>query len=61
MMAYGHGELNTKKFTDIEYIKHRIDNHKDIFSENSLQKVKLDETFPEYIIKNKDRFFKFMA
>ena len=61
MMAYGHGELNTKKFTDIEYIKHRIDNHKDIFSENALEKVKLDETFPKYIINNKDRFFKFMA
>ena len=60
MQAYGHGELNTEKFTNINYIKDRIENHKDVFSDTSLQKVEIDETFPEYIKKNMKKFEEFI-
>ena len=58
MDSYAHGELKTKKFTDINYIKKRIKNKTDIFSNNKLKKVKLDRTFPDFILKNKEKFKK---
>lgn len=58
MDSYAHGELKTKKFTDINYIKKRIKNKTDIFSNNKLKKVKLDKTFPDFILKNKEKFKK---
>lgn len=61
MKAYGHGELNTKKFTDIDFIKNRIDNHLDIFSNVKLKKVEIDETFPEYLRDNLEKFRDFIA
>ncbi len=61
MQAYGHGELNTEKFTDLNYIKDRINKHKDIFSETSLKKVNIDESFPKYILENKEKFSNFLA
>tara|TARA_B100001059_G_C17768653_1_gene547092 strand:+ start:137 stop:964 length:828 start_codon:yes stop_codon:yes gene_type:complete len=61
MKAYGHGELNTEKFTDIDYIKKRIDSHMDVFSNTNLKKVEIDDTFPEYIRENKEKFKDFIA
>ena len=53
MQSYAHGELNIDKFKDTSYIKDRISNFKDIFSDGPLKKVEIDETFPEYILKKK--------
>ena len=53
MKAYGHGELNTEKFTDIDYIKKRIDSHMDVFSNTNLKKVEIDKNYPDYILSNK--------
>ena len=61
MLAYGHGELNTEKFTNLNYIKERINNHKDIFSDTNLKKVEIDESFPRYIVENKTKFSNFLA
>ena len=61
MKAYGHGELNTEKFTDIDYIKKRIDSHMDVFSNTNLKKVEIDDTFQEYIRENKEKFKDFIA
>ncbi len=60
MQSYAHGELNIDKFKDTSYIKNRISNFKDIFSDGPLKKVEIDETFPEYIIKNKKKFEEFI-
>ena len=61
MKAYGHGELNTKQFTNINYIKERINNSLDVFSDTKLKKVKIDETYPEYMQKNIEKYKKFLA
>ena len=60
MQSYAHGELNIDKFKDTSYIKDRISNFKDIFSDGPLKKVEIDETFPEYILKNKMKFQEFI-
>ena len=60
MQSYAHGELNIDKFKDTSYIKERISNFKDIFSDGPLKKVEIDETFPEYILKNKMKFEEFI-
>ena len=61
MKAYGHGELNTKQFTDVKHIKQRIDNHMDVFSNVKLKKVEIDESYPRYIIENIEKFRKFIV
>ena len=61
MKAYGHGELNTEKFTNVEYIQDRISKHRDVFSDVKLKKVEIDNSFPDYLVKNKDKFINFIA
>ena len=55
--SYSHQEYNTKEFTDINLIKKRISLGEDLFNrEINYKKVNIDETFPEYIINNKEMF-----
>jgi len=61
MQAYGHAELNTVKFTNVNYIENRIKNHKDVFSDTLLKRIEIDDTFPDYIVKNKKKFEKFIV
>ena len=57
--SFSHGEFN--KDINIKKIEEKIVNNKDIFSRgNILKKVSLDETFPSFILKNKDRFLKWI-
>ena len=60
MKAYGHGELNTEKFTNVKYIEERIKNHQDVFSDTKLKKVEIDETYPEYLRENLQKFKEFI-
>ena len=60
ILAYGHGEFNNDKFTNLEYIKNRINSNKELFSDTNLEKVELDETFPKYLIHNKEKFKDFL-
>ena len=44
-----------------KYIKNKIENFKDIFDrEIVLKKVDLNEKFPEYLLKNKEKYSKFI-
>jgi beta-1,4-mannosyl-glycoprotein beta-1,4-N-acetylglucosaminyltransferase len=61
MKAYGHGELNTEKFTDVNYIRNRIDNHMDVFSDTLLKKKEVDDSFPSYIKNNREKFKEFLV
>ena len=55
--SFAHQEFNEDKFTNIEWIKNRINSNRDIFDRNYEYKhVELDDTFPEYIVKNKYKF-----
>jgi len=53
--SYSHGEFNTKDNVDIKKINEKIKNNIDVFNRGfSLKKVNIDETFPDYIIKNRN-------
>ena len=55
--SYSHSEYNKIEFTDEEKIENRIRNKKDIFDRNfKYEKIDLDNTFPSYILENKDKY-----
>ena len=54
--SYTHSEYDLQKFTDLDKINFRIKNMLDPFDrKKKMVKVKIDESYPQYIIKNKDR------
>ena len=54
--SFAHGEFNTEDFTNKENIKEKIKMEKDIFNRKiSYQKVKIDSSFPNYIVENKEK------
>ena len=55
--SYVHQEHNKEKFTNIENIKKRIYDKKDIFGRSfNYKPIKIDDSFPIYISSNKERF-----
>ena len=52
-----HTEFNKEKFKDISFIEKNIKNLKDPFNRDlNLKKIQIDETYPEYIQKNKELY-----
>ena len=57
LKAFPHKEFSSPKFTDHSVIKEKILKNQDLFERGHVyEKVELDDTYPEYIIKNKDKF-----
>ncbi len=57
IISYSHQEYNTKKFTNIELIKNKISSGKDLFDRKiNYKKIDIDNTFPDYIVKNREMF-----
>jgi len=55
--SFAHGEFNKAHFIDEENIKKKISMGKDIFDRGiNYRKVQLDNSFPKYIIDNKEKF-----
>jgi beta-1,4-mannosyl-glycoprotein beta-1,4-N-acetylglucosaminyltransferase len=55
--SFSHGERNKPEFTNIKNIEEKIKNQQNIFDLGfSYKKVNLDNTFPEYITQNKNKF-----
>ena len=55
--SFSHGEFNKINFTNQENIKKKIDMGKDIFDREIIyKKVQIDNSFPKYIIENKEKF-----
>jgi len=55
--SFSHGEFNLDDFTDEKKIEEKIKNQKDIFNRKiNLKKVEIDQTFPQYIIENKQKY-----
>ena len=52
-----HTEFNKEEFKSVSFIENNIKNLKDPFNRNlNLKKTKIDETYPEFIQKNKKMF-----
>ena len=57
IISYSHQEFNKEEFIDEKKIKSKIERGKDLFNRNMKYKViAVDESFPEYIVNNKDLF-----
>ena len=55
--SFAHQEFNSEEFTSISNIQNKIVNMSDIFGRNySYQKVALDNSFPRYILENKEKY-----
>ena len=55
IISYSHQEYNTERFTNTEFIKGKISSGEDLFERKiKYKKVDIDNSFPEYIFKNKD-------
>ena len=55
--SFAHGEFNKAHFINEENIKKKISMGKDIFDRGvNYRKVQLDNSFPKYIIDNKEKF-----
>ena len=53
--SYSHGEFNLEENTNIKNIENKIKNNADIFDRNiNLKKVKIDSSFPDFIVKNQE-------
>jgi|TARA_B100001063_G_C16673528_1_gene507747 beta-1,4-mannosyl-glycoprotein beta-1,4-N-acetylglucosaminyltransferase len=58
--SFSHGEFNSKSLNE-KNIEEKILQNKDIFGRDKiLKKVELDSSFPEYILKNTDKFKKWV-
>ena len=57
IISYSHQEYNTKEFTNTDLIKKKISLGEDLFQRKiKYKKIEIDDSFPEYIFKNKGKF-----
>ena len=57
LKTFAHSEFSSDKFSSIEIIKEKISKKIDLFERNhKYQRRDLDETFPRYILENKEKF-----
>ena len=60
--SFAHGEFNKTHLVDEKNIKKRIEKGEDIFQRGyKIRKVKIDDSFPEFIRKNQDKLKNWIA
>lgn len=55
-----HGEINLKKFKNTKLLTKKLNKKIDVLTNQKLELVKLDKSFPNYILKNKLKFKSFI-
>ena len=61
LKTFAHTEFNDHRYTDIEKININIKNFNDLFNRGHVfKKVKIDKSFPKYIIENQEQFKKWI-
>ena len=59
--SFAHGEFNKSNFANLHNIEKKINEGLDIFDRQiNYKKVKIDNSFPKYIIENKEKFKKWI-
>ena len=62
IISYSHQEYNKDEFINIKNIENKILNNRDLFNRDIKYKsVDVDNTFPDYILKNKNKFKDWIA
>ena len=61
LRTFAHSEFSSKKYSCINVIKKKIKNREDLFLRNQIyDKVLIDKSYPEYILKNLNLFKNFI-
>jgi beta-1,4-mannosyl-glycoprotein beta-1,4-N-acetylglucosaminyltransferase len=61
LKTFAHTEYASKNFSDIKIIKKKIRNSEDLFNKSlKYEKIIFDNTFPKYIIRNKNKYYKWI-
>lgn len=59
--SFSHQEFNNSSFSNISNIRYKMDNGLDLFDREFKWKFeKLNETYPEYLLKNQDKYSKYI-
>jgi len=54
--SFAHGEFNIEEFSDEKKIQTKIEKNEDIFGRDyRIKKIEIDESYPRYIINNKEK------
>ena len=54
--SFAHGEFNKEIYANIENIESKISEEKDIFNRDIIyKKIQIDNSFPKYIVDNKEK------
>ncbi len=62
LKTFAHNEYKSEYYSSIEVIRKKIDQRIDLFDRGEKYKVvKVDETFPKYLIENLDKYKKYIA
>jgi beta-1,4-mannosyl-glycoprotein beta-1,4-N-acetylglucosaminyltransferase len=62
LKSYAHTEYNRNKFINKKNLASKIKNYKDIFNNKvNLEKIIIDNTYPQYIVTNKKKFKKWIV
>ena len=57
LKTFAHTEFAKPEYSDVNIIKENIRKNQDLFKRNvTYMKVELDNTFPKYILENKNKF-----
>jgi len=61
LKAFAHNEFAAEEYSNVEVIKKKIDQKKDLFNKgHKLERVDIDETYPDYIIQKMAELEKFI-
>ena len=61
LKSFAHDEFATHEYSDVEMIKKNIEQKKDLFNRgHKLERVEVDETYPDYIIQKKAELGEFI-
>ena len=61
LKTFAHSEFSDEKFANEEVIKSKINNYLDLFERgHKYKKIELNNSFPEFIIQNKEKFNKWI-
>lgn len=56
LKAFAHSEFDKPAYTDINKIKEKIDKRENLFGGNTINYIKLDNSFPKYILENQEKY-----
>jgi beta-1,4-mannosyl-glycoprotein beta-1,4-N-acetylglucosaminyltransferase len=61
IISYSHQEYNNEEFTNLNQIEEKITKGSDLFNRDiQYKRVDVDQTFPKYIVNNKEKFKKWV-